>query len=76
MYYLVLEIGGRQYLLHDRQDPGLRIVVAVSADAQVDLLIGGVFAIGLHQTEKRVLGGSGHGGRGEDGRAGGTHDLM
>lgn len=66
----------RTHLLHDRQNPGLRIVITVSADAQVNLLIGGVFAIGLHQAKKRVLGGRGDGSRGEDGGGTvGTHDV-
>ena len=66
----------RTHLLHDRQNPGLRIVITVSADAQVNLLIGGVFAIGLHQAKERIFGGRGDGGRSEDGRiAVGTHDV-
>jgi len=64
------------HLLHDRQNPRLRVVITVSADAQVNLLIGGIFAIGLHQAKERVLGGRRDGSRGEDrGGTVGTHDV-
>lgn len=66
----------KTYLLHDGQNPRLRIVVPVSTDAQIDLLVGGVFTIGFHQAKERVFGGRGDGGRGEDGRITvGTHDV-
>lgn len=64
------------YLLHNRQNPRLRIVIPVRADAQVDLLLGGILAIGLHQTKERVFGGGRHSGRSKDGGAGGTHDVI
>jgi hypothetical protein len=45
------------YLLDYRQQPRLRIVVAIRTDAQVDLLVGLVFAVGSHEAEQRIFGG-------------------
>lgn len=66
----------RSYLLHDRQNPGLCVVIPVCANAQVDLFLGGILAEGLHQTEQRIFGGGSDIGRSKDRRTGGTHDVL
>lgn len=48
------------YLLDDRQYPWLGIIAPVSTNAQVDLLVKAILAIGSHQTEERVLRGLGY----------------
>ena len=65
----VVEIGiivdGVVGLLHNRENPGLCVVVAVGTNTEIDLLIRGVLAIGLHQTKQRIFGRSSHSGCGE-----------
>lgn len=39
------------YLLDDRQDPGLVIVISIRADAEVDLLRKGICLVGCSQLE-------------------------
>lgn len=51
------------YLLDNRENPRLRVVVAVGTNTQINLLIGGVFAIGLHKAKQRIFGGGSHSGR-------------
>lgn len=46
---------GRTCLLDHRQDPGLRIVVPVGSNAQVDLVGIRVAAVGGHQPKERVF---------------------
>lgn len=63
------------YLLHNRQNPRLRIIVPVGTNAQINLVLGGILAIGLHETEQGILRRGGHGLRGKD-RGSGTHDVV
>lgn len=50
----VLENVQRTYLLHNRQNPWLRVVVPIGSDAQVDLLVRGVGAVGGDQAKERT----------------------
>lgn len=56
------------YLLDNRQNPRLRIIVSIGTDAQIDLFIRCVLAVRPHQTEERVLGCLRDVGGGEDRR--------
>lgn len=68
-------IGDGGYLFYYRKDPRLCVVVSVSADDEIDFFVRGILTESLSQTEERIFWSGGHNGRGEDGRAGGTHDL-
>ena len=59
------------HLLDNRQNPRLRIIISVCANAQVDFLIRRVLAVRPHQAEERVLGCLWDIGGGEERRAGG-----
>ena len=61
------------YLLDDRQNPWLSIVVPVCTNAQVDLLVKAIFAIRGHQAEERVFGGLRYDILREDGDIGAGH---
>lgn len=52
------------------------MIIAIGTDDEIDLLIGGILAESLRETEERILGSRGDDGGGEDGgRSRGTHDL-
>jgi hypothetical protein len=53
------------HLLDNRQNPGLRIIVAVGTDAKIDLVLERVRLVGSDKAEQRV--GRGQGNRGECG---------
>lgn len=65
----------KTHLADHGQDPGLRIVVSVRADSEIDLLVGFVQAKCFGETEERVFGGLGDDPSSEDGRAVGTHEV-
>ena len=62
------------YLLDNRQDPRLRGIISVGADAQVDLLGRSVLAVLCHQPKKRVFRSLRNGIREED-RSFTSHDV-
>lgn len=65
----------KTHLADHGQDPGLRVVVSVRADSEIDLLVGFVQAKCFGETEERVLRRLGDDPSSEDGRAVGTHEV-
>lgn len=64
------------YLLNNRQNPRLRIIIPISTDAQINFLVRGILTVGAHQSEEGIFWGSGDSvGREDGGGGGGSHDV-